>query len=53
MILSEGISQKGLLQILRYNIFSDIIKVSASYEKMFDGERFIAGYTKRRLIISK
>ena len=31
----------------------DVIKFSASNEKMFDSERFIVGYTKRRLIISK
>ena len=33
--------------------FSDMIKFSASNEKMFNGERFITGYTKRRLIISE
>ena len=32
-------------------IFADMIKFSASNEKMLNGERFITGYTKRRLII--
>ena len=53
MILSSGVSLKSFLQFLQCSIFSDMIKFSASNEKMFDGERFITGYTKRRLIISE
>ena len=53
MILSEDVSLKVLLQFLWYSIFADIIKFSASYEKMLDGERFITGYTKRRLSVSE
>ena len=47
MILSEGVSLKT-----SFTIFVDIIKFSESKEKMFNGERFITGYTKRKLIIS-
>ena len=54
MVLSEGVSLKRFfLRFLLYSIFADIIKFSASNEKIFNGERFITGYTKRRLIISE
>ena len=33
--------------------FSDIIKFNASNEKMLNGERFITGYTKRRLLVGE
>ena len=50
MILSE----KVLLQFLRYSIFFSVIsKFSASNEKMLNGERFIIGYTKRRLFVGE
>ena len=48
MILSEDVSLKS-----SFTVFAVMIKFSASNEKMFDGERFITRYTKRRLIISK
>ena len=32
---------------------ADMIKFSASNEKMLNGERFITGYTKRRLLIGE
>ena len=31
--------------------FADIIKFSSSNEKMLNGERFITGHTKRRLLV--
>ena len=33
--------------------FSNMIKFSASNEKMLNGERFITGYSKRRLFVGK
>ena len=33
--------------------FSDIIKFSAINEKMLNGERFITGYTQRRLFVGE
>ena len=33
--------------------FADMIEFSASNEKMFYGERFITGYTKRRLFVGE
>ena len=44
---------KVLLQFLWYKIFADIIKFGASNKKMLNGERFITGYTKRRLFLSE
>ena len=32
---------------------SDIIKFSASNEKMLNSERFITGYTERRLLVGE
>ena len=32
---------------------ADMIKFSASKEKMLNGERFITGYTKRRLLVGE
>ena len=34
-------------------LFAEIIKFSASNEKMLNGERFITVYTKRRLFVSE
>ena len=55
MILSEDVSLKSSFTVFfRYSIFfSDIIKFSASNEKMLNGERFITGYTKRRLLVGE
>ena len=54
MILSEDVSLKSFFYSFCSIIFiSDIIKFSASNEKMLNGERFITGYTKRRLLIGE
>ena len=54
MILSEDVSLKSsfTVVVVKY-FFADIIKFSASNEKMLNGERFITGYTKRRLFVGK
>ena len=42
MILSEDVSLKSSFTVLRYSIFSDMTKFSASNEKMLNGgEMFI------------
>ena len=47
MILSEDVSLKCFFTGFAEKIFfADIIKFSASNEKMLNGERFITGYTK-------
>ena len=53
MILSEDVSLKCSFTVLRYSMFSYITKFSASNEKMLYGERFITGYTKRRLFVGE
>ena len=48
MTLSEDVSLKSCFYSFCGIIFiSDIIKFSASNEKMLNGEMFITGYTKR------
>ena len=54
MILSEDVSVKSSLTVLAGKIsISDIIKFCASNEKMLNSERFITGYTKRRLFVGE
>ena len=56
MILSEDVhvSLKSSLTVFCGIIFiADIIKFYASNEKMLNGERFITGYTKRRLLVGE
>ena len=55
MILSDDVLLKSSFIVLAclYNIFADIIKFSASNEKMLNGERFITGYTKRWLLVGE
>ena len=54
MILSEDVSLKSSFTVFCGIMFiSDIIKFSASNEKMLNVERFITGYTKRRLLVGE
>ena len=54
MILSEDVSLKSSFIIFFGIIFiADIIKFSASNEKMLNGEKFITGYTNRRLLVGE
>ena len=47
MILSEGVSLKSAFTVFAIIVFfADMIKFSASNEKMFNGERFIRIYKK-------
>ena len=54
MILSEDVSLKSpFFSVCDKIFFADIIKFSASNEKMLNGERFITGYTKWRLFVGE
>ena len=54
MILSEDVIRKKFFDSFSGKIsISDIIKFCASNEKMLNGERFITGYTKRRLFVGE
>ena len=54
MILSENVSLKSFFYSFCGIIFiADMIKFSASNEKMLNGERFITYYTKRRLLVGE
>ena len=54
MILSVDASLKSFFYSFCGIIFNaDIIKFSASNEKMLNGKRFITGYTERRLLIGE
>ena len=54
MILSEDVSLKSsFYSFCGVVFFADKIKFSASNEKMLNGERFITGYTKRRMFVSE
>ena len=44
---------KVLLHFCGILFFADIINLSASNEKMLNGERFITGYTNRRLFVGE
>ena len=53
MILSDDVSLKFFYSFCSIVFFSHIIKFSAINEKMLNGERFITGYTKRRLFVGE
>ena len=53
MILSEDVLLKSSFTVFAVNIFCRMIKFNASNEKMLNGERFITGYTKRRLLVGE
>ena len=53
MILSDDVSLKSFYSFCGIILFADIIKFSASSEKMLNGERFITGHTKRRLFVGE
>ena len=54
MILSGDVSLKSSLTVFAVKyFFADMIKLNASNEKMLNGERFITGYTKRRLLVGE
>ena len=47
------ITQKLYYSFCGKVFFSDVTKVCGSNDKMLNGERFITGYTKRRLFVGE